>query len=90
MQRSKALLEPFFSASSAAMIGAMSPRQGRLEGLVDAVKSALKGSGSEFHWPIELEPFDEDEPPEIEIDHTDDDPGPETLSTGQLRPIGEV
>ena len=37
-----------------------------------------------IRWPTPPD-FDEDEPPIREIDHTDDDPGPEELRGGQLR-----
>ena len=36
----------------------------------------------------ELEPFDETEDPVRETDHTGDDPGPDTISTGEIQPIG--
>jgi hypothetical protein len=35
-------------------------------------------------WPTPPD-WDEDEPPIREIDHTDDDPGPEELRGGELR-----
>jgi hypothetical protein len=45
---------------------------------------------NEIVWTPELEPFDEEEPPIREIDHSGDDPGPETISTGEIRPLEAV
>jgi hypothetical protein len=42
---------------------------------------------TDIFWEPELEPFDEDEPPTREVDHTGDDPGPETIRTGELEPL---
>jgi hypothetical protein len=38
-------------------------------------------------WTPGLEPFDENEDAVREADHTGDDPGPDTISTGVLEPV---
>jgi hypothetical protein len=61
----------------------------RLVDLMERVKAALgvTTEPDEWHWTPPLEPFDENEPPIREADHTSDDPGPKTLSHGEIRPF---
>lgn len=42
-----------------------------------------------WRWSPDLQAFDEDEMPTREVDHTGDDPGPETVSGGEFRPLDE-
>lgn len=60
--------------------------------LVERVRAALDDDEpSPWRWEPHLDSSDETAEGEvvIEIDHTDDDPGPENVQSGELKPLGE-
>jgi hypothetical protein len=61
--------------------------------MLERVRYLVFGGGrtdGERRWPTPSTDWDEDDEPVRDIDHTDDDPGPDVLPGIELRPLDSV